>query len=70
MSSSYVLIKIHDSDNVAIILNQGGAPKGAELPGGITLIEDVPQGHKVALVDIETRRASASLQRSGGLRQA
>lgn len=31
MSSSYVLIKIHDSDNVAIILNQGGAPKGAEL---------------------------------------
>lgn len=53
MSDSYVLIKIHESDNVAIILNQGGAPKGAELPGGITLIEDVPQGHKVALVDIE-----------------
>ena len=53
MSSSYVLIKIHDNDNVAIILNQGGAPVGAELDNGLVLKEVVPQGHKVSLQAIK-----------------
>ena len=45
-------IKVHDSDNVAIIVNSGGLKKGASFSDGLTLIEDVPQGHKVALTDI------------------
>lgn len=53
MSNEYVLIKIHDNDNVAIIVNQGGAPAGAELENGIVLKEAVPQGHKVTLAAIE-----------------
>ena len=45
-------IKVHDSDNVAIIVNSGGLKKGASFSDGLTLIEDIPQGHKVALTDI------------------
>ena len=46
-------IKMHDSDNVAIVANDGGLPAGAVFPGGLTLVERVPQGHKVALVDLK-----------------
>ncbi|MDU2064113.1 MAG: galactarate dehydratase [Sporomusaceae bacterium] len=45
-------IKIHDDDNVAIIVNSGGLPAGTKLPGGIVLTEEIPQGHKVALKDL------------------
>src|SRR5213083_482662 len=44
-------IKMHDRDNVAIVANDGGLPAGTQFPGGLTLVERVPQGHKVALVD-------------------
>ena len=44
-------IRIHPSDTVAIVVNDGGLPAGAVLPGGPTLREPVPQGHKVALID-------------------
>jgi galactarate dehydratase len=43
---------MHDSDNVAIVANDRGLPAGTRLPSGLTLLEHVPQGHKVALVDI------------------
>jgi galactarate dehydratase len=43
---------IHESDNVAIVANDGGLGEGAVLPSGVELRERVPQGHKVALVDI------------------
>lgn len=46
------LIRMHERDNVAIVANTGGLPAGTVLEGGITLRERVPQGHKVALVDI------------------
>ncbi len=46
------LIRMHANDNVAIVANTGGLPAGTVLAGGITLSERVPQGHKVALVDI------------------
>ena len=46
------LIRMHASDNVAIVANTGGLPEGTVVEGGITLRERVPQGHKVALVDI------------------
>lgn len=45
-------IRMNDRDNVAIVANDGGLPPGTALPGGPTLVERVPQGHKVALVDI------------------
>jgi galactarate dehydratase len=45
-------IKMHDRDNVAIVANDGGLPAGTQFPGGLTLVERVPQGHKVALVDL------------------
>lgn len=42
-------IKINKKDNVAVVIKE--AKKGDVLEGmGITLLSDVPQGHKVALV--------------------
>jgi galactarate dehydratase len=46
------VISMHADDNVAIVVNDFGLPAGAELPSGLKLRERVPQGHKVALVDI------------------
>ncbi|QHE88190.1 galactarate dehydratase [Hydrogenophaga sp. BPS33] len=46
-------IRIHATDNVAIVANDGGLPAGTALPeSGLVLRERVPQGHKVALVDL------------------
>ena len=45
-------IKIHAQDNVAIIANTNGLPTDTRFPCGLILAEHVPQGHKVALVDI------------------
>jgi galactarate dehydratase len=45
-------IQIHPRDNVAILVNEGGLPAGTRFDSGLTLIEDVPEAHKVALVDI------------------
>jgi galactarate dehydratase len=45
-------IRMHDNDNVAIVVNDGGLPAGAVFADGLVLREAVPQGHKVALVDI------------------
>jgi galactarate dehydratase len=47
-----LVIRMHEADNVAIVANDGGLPAGTELPSGLVLRERVPQGHKVALVDI------------------
>jgi galactarate dehydratase len=45
-------IRMHEGDNVAIVANEGGLAAGAVFPGGLVLAEAVPQGHKVALVDL------------------
>jgi galactarate dehydratase len=50
-------IRMHPDDHVAIVANDGGLPAGTGLPegvpgGGLVLRDKVPQGHKVALVDI------------------
>lgn len=45
-------ISMHERDNVAIVANDGGLPAGTAFPSGLTLHDHVPQGHKVALVDI------------------
>ena len=45
-------IRMHVADNVAIVANDGGLPAGTLMPDGLTLLDKVPQGHKVALVDL------------------
>lgn len=46
------LIRMHPSDNVAVVANDGGLSEGTVVDG-VTLVEDVPQAHKVALHDLE-----------------
>src|SRR6267142_1675766 len=45
-------IRMHEADNVAIVANDGGLPVGTRFASGLVLRDQVPQGHKVALVDI------------------
>ena len=45
-------ILMHENDNVAIVVNDRGLPAGTVFPDGLTLISQVPQGHKIALRDI------------------
>ena len=45
-------IKMHEADNVAIVVNDGGLPAGSAFEDGLVLVEGVPQGHKVALTDL------------------
>jgi galactarate dehydratase len=63
-----IVIRMHERDNVAIVANDGGLPLGTTLPGGPTLVERVPQGHKVALADIaegaEVRRYDVVIGRA------
>ena len=51
-SSAPLAIQMHAGDNVAIIANDGGLPANTVLPSGLVLRDKVPQGHKVALLDI------------------
>ena len=45
-------IVMHPNDNVAIVVNDGGLPVGAEFACGLVLKDRVPQGHKVALKEL------------------
>ena len=49
---SPLYIKMHESDNVAIVANDGGLAAGTVFACGLVLCDKVPQAHKVALVDI------------------
>jgi len=51
------IIRVHPQDNVAIVVNDGGLPAGAQTAEGVILREHVPQGHKVALQDIPAGHA-------------
>src|SRR3954454_11653407 len=46
------LIRLHETDNVAIVANDRGLPAGSVTPDGLTLTKRIPLGHKVALADI------------------
>ena len=46
------VIRIHPNDNVAIVVEQGGLAEGTHIEGGVTATMAIPQGHKVALVDL------------------
>lgn len=45
-------LKLNEKDNVVVVANDGGLPAGSRFPDGLELVENVPQAHKVALVDI------------------
>ncbi|QTN25819.1 galactarate dehydratase [Rhizobacter sp. AJA081-3] len=59
---------MHDRDNVAIVANDGGLPAGTACPGGLVLKDQVPQGHKVSLIDLKAgdavRRYGVSIGRA------
>ncbi|MES3022169.1 MAG: galactarate dehydratase [Pseudomonadota bacterium] len=52
INNTPLCIRMHADDNVAIVVNDGGLPAGARFADGLTLVEHVPQGHKVALRDL------------------
>ncbi len=57
-------IRMHAADNVAIVANDGGLPAGTVFAfRPQRCVEQVPQGHKVALVDIAEGGDGAALQR-------
>lgn len=49
--TDYLAIKINDLDNVAVVVETGGLKAGSLLQNGIYLIDNIPQGHKVAIKD-------------------
>jgi len=52
MAAQPLYITMHAADNVGIVANDGGLAAGTVFPSGLVLREKVPQGHKVALVDL------------------
>ena len=56
------LIQVNDLDNVAIVATEGGLKAGTSLDSGLFLLEDIPEGHKVSLKEIE---AGAPILRYG-----
>ena len=46
-------IRMNSRDNVAIVANNGGLPAGTVLSTGQILRDKIPQGHKVALLDLK-----------------
>lgn len=47
-----LFVQVDPSDNVAIVVNEGGLRAGVQFDSGLTLVEDVPEAHKVALADV------------------
>lgn len=45
-------VRVHPTDNVAIVVNENGLPAGATFDDGLRLVEQVPEAHKVALREI------------------
>jgi galactarate dehydratase len=59
-----LFVQVHPQDTVAIIVNEGGLRAGTEFDSGLKLIEDIPEAHKVALVDMT---ADAPIVRYGSV---
>src|ERR1700733_251738 len=57
-------VQVHPHDTVAIIVNEGGLPAGTQFDSGLTLVEDIPVAHKVALMDMA---AGAPIVRYGSV---
>ena len=61
-------IQIHPSDNVAIVVNEGGLPAGTRFESGLVLREAIPEAHKVALRTIPEGARDHSIWRDDRLR--
>jgi galactarate dehydratase len=46
------MIRVHESDNVAVIVTEGGLPAGSRFESGLVLTESIPEAHKVALSNL------------------
>ncbi len=46
------VLKLREIDTVAVVANAGGLPAGTRFDDGLTLVEAVPQAHKIALRDL------------------
>jgi hypothetical protein len=57
-------IIMHDTDKVAIVLNDGGLPAGTVFPDGLTQVDCSAQGHKIALRDLT--EGEATIEDVGG----
>ncbi|MCU1720039.1 galactarate dehydratase [Pseudomonas sp. 5P_5.1_Bac1] len=51
-SDSPRYVRLHADDNVVVVVNDQGLATGSRFSDGLTLVENVPQSHKVALTDI------------------
>ncbi|MBT6764953.1 MAG: galactarate dehydratase [Prolixibacteraceae bacterium] len=51
-STNHIVIKIAETDNVAVIANSEGLPEGTIINDDIRLLQNIPMGHKVALLNI------------------
>ena len=51
-SNNPIYIRMHGNDNVAIVANDSGLPADTVFSDGLQLLENVPQGHKIALCDL------------------
>ena len=51
-TSHPLYVQVHPRDTVAIIVNERGLPAGTRFASGLTLIESIPEAHKVALQDM------------------
>jgi galactarate dehydratase len=47
-----LFVRIHESDNVGIIVNAEGVKPGAEFADGLIAAEAIPQSHKITLRDL------------------
>lgn len=52
VASKPLCVRMNANDSVAIVVNDAGLPAGIEFPGEFVLHTRVPQGHKIARVDI------------------
>ncbi|WP_028944069.1 galactarate dehydratase [Pseudomonas vranovensis] len=45
-------VRLHEQDNVVVVVNDQGVAEGSRFADGLTVTEGIPQSHKVALVNI------------------
>lgn len=50
----YPYVRVHPSDNVAIILDPDGVRSGAQFPTGLTARDHIPQSNKISLADLRS----------------
>lgn len=51
-SDSPRYVRLHDDDNVVVVVNDQGVSEGSAFPDGLVTVEGIPQSHKVATRDI------------------